>query len=78
MKHHDEVRAIFNEHGIKSSDGRSAEELSDEEIEEMFNEIIRSMTKMAVNLRTYVDQAAEAMVQLNKVWEKAVTEKNNP
>jgi len=75
MKHHEEIRKIFIKNRIKPSDGRSIEELSDEEIEELFNKIIHLMTEMVFKLRTYIDKAAEDVADFNKAWEESVMRK---
>jgi len=72
MKYHDELREIFIKNQITPLDGRSIEELSDDEIEEMFNEIIHLMSRMALKLGIYINQVAVVAADFNKAWEESI------
>lgn len=74
MTRHDEVRQILHDTGFKFSDGRSALDMTDEEVEKFvvifvskMSELGRIMTKAFQAFTVSIVQAIEPLRDLNQV-----------
>lgn len=78
MTKHDEVRKILHDTGFKFDDGRTALDMTDEEVERFVVEFVarmselgRQMTKTMQSLAVTVSQAVEPMQNLGRLLAEA-------
>ena len=71
MTKHDEVRQILHDTGFKFQDGRSALEMTDEEVEKWLFNFFEVITKFShqitVSMQAMVDSIAKAMKSLQEL-----------
>lgn len=76
MTKHDEVRQILHDAGFKFKDGRSALEMTDEEVEKwlvhfsaVMSELGRQMTNAFTSMAASITQAIKPLQELNRLLE---------
>ncbi len=77
MTKHDEIRQILAETGFKFEDGRSALEMTDEEVEvwvahflKMMSELGRQLAAVMHNLTVSITQAIQPLQELNTLLQQ--------
>lgn len=77
MTKHDEVRQILNDTGFKFKDGRSALEMTDEEVETwlvhffaVMSDLGRQMTNAFASMAATITQAVKQLQELNRLLEE--------
>jgi hypothetical protein len=63
MTHHDKVRQTLHDSGFRSVDGRSALEMTDEEVEVFVVEFIKRMTAVHQQLNATFRSLAQSIVK---------------
>lgn len=66
----DEVRTLLRAHGIKHRDGRTADQMSDQEIVAALATLERAFSRFASALNVQFESMAQAMVKVGAIMRK--------